>query len=105
MLGLLVALLHGWGNPLLLSGLLFLTLLPSTVQSSIAFTAIARGNVAAAVCSASLSNLLGIFLTPLLVVLFMQVERQGRGVHLAFDPDDRGAIAAAVRRRASAASR
>ncbi len=43
----------------LAAGLLFLTLLPSTVQSSIAFTAIARGNVAAAVCSASFSNLIG----------------------------------------------
>ncbi len=71
----LVALMRGWANPLLLSGLLFLTLLPSTVQSSIAFTAIARGNVAAAVCSASLSNLLGIFLTPLLVTVFMTVQR------------------------------
>ena len=54
------------------AGLLFLTLLPSTVQSSIAFTAIARGNVAAAVVSASFSNLLGIVLTPLLVALLMQ---------------------------------
>ena len=45
--------MRGWANPLLLSGLLYLSLLPSTVQSSIAFTAIARGNVAAAVCSAS----------------------------------------------------
>lgn len=53
------------------AGLLFLTLLPSTVQSSIAFTAMARGNVAAAVCSASFSNFLGIFLTPLLVTLLM----------------------------------
>jgi sodium/bile acid cotransporter 7 len=53
------------------AGLLFLTLLPSTVQSSIAFTAVARGNVAAAVCSASFSNFLGIFLTPLLVTLLM----------------------------------
>jgi sodium/bile acid cotransporter 7 len=58
-------------------GLLFLTLLPSTVQSSIAFTAIARGNVAAAVVSASFSNLLGIFLTPVLVALLMQ--RNGSG--------------------------
>ncbi len=40
-------------------GLMFLTLLPSTVQSSIAFTSIARGNVPAALCSASLSNLVG----------------------------------------------
>jgi len=67
----------GWVDPLLLSGLLYLTLLPSTVQSSIAFTAIAGGNVAAAVCSASLSNLVGIFLTPLLVSLFMRVDGSG----------------------------
>jgi len=53
------------------AGLLFLTLLPSTVQSSIAFTAIARGNVAAAVCSASFSNLIGILITPALVALLM----------------------------------
>jgi sodium/bile acid cotransporter 7 len=52
-------------------GLLFLTLLPSTVQSSIAFTAIARGNVAAAVCAASFSNLIGIVLTPALTVLLI----------------------------------
>lgn len=53
------------------TGILFLTLLPSTVQSSIAFTAIARGNVAAAVCSASLSNLLGTVVTPLLAALLI----------------------------------
>jgi sodium/bile acid cotransporter 7 len=53
------------------AGILFLTLLPSTVQSSIAFTAIARGNVAAAVCSASFSNLIGIVVTPLLVAWLM----------------------------------
>jgi sodium/bile acid cotransporter 7 len=56
----------------LAAGLLFLTLLPSTVQSSIAFTAIARGNVAAAVCSASFSNLLGILVTPALVAFLMR---------------------------------
>ncbi|GAA2010681.1 bile acid:sodium symporter [Catenulispora yoronensis] len=50
----------------LAKGLLFLTLLPSTVQSSIAFTALARGNVAAAVCAASFSSLAGIVVTPLL---------------------------------------
>jgi len=60
----------GWASPQFASGLLFLSLLPSTVQSSIAFTAMARGNVAAAVCSASLSNLVGIFATPLLLALF-----------------------------------
>jgi sodium/bile acid cotransporter 7 len=65
------------------SGLLFLTLLPSTVQSSIAFTAIARGNVAAAVCSASFSNLIGIVLTPALVALLMSgIGGQGAGISL-----------------------
>ncbi|MDO7833970.1 bile acid:sodium symporter family protein [Sphingobium sp. HBC34] len=65
------------------TGLLFLTLLPSTVQSSIAFTAIARGNVAAAVVSASFSNLLGIVLTPLLVALLMQRSGSGSLISLA----------------------
>lgn len=59
------------------TGMLFLTLLPSTVQSSVAFTSIARGNVAAAVCAASLSNILGMFITPLLVSLFMGASTGG----------------------------
>lgn len=72
LLGLIVARFSGGLlDPLLANGVLFLTLLPSTVQSSIAFTAMAGGNVAAAVCSASLSNLIGIIVTPLLVTFTM----------------------------------
>ncbi|MFB7943741.1 bile acid:sodium symporter family protein [Kitasatospora phosalacinea] len=52
--------------PQLFTGVLFLTLLPSTVQSSIAFTSVAGGNVAAAICAATFSSLLGVVLTPLL---------------------------------------
>ncbi|MEX5539082.1 bile acid:sodium symporter, partial [Pseudomonas syringae] len=52
-------------------GILYLCLLPSTVQSSIAFTSIAKGNVPAALCSASASNILGMFITPFLVGLFI----------------------------------
>jgi sodium/bile acid cotransporter 7 len=59
-------------TPELYIGMRYLCLLPSTVQSSIAFTSIARGNVAAAVVSASTSNMLGIFVTPLLVTVLMQ---------------------------------
>nr|WP_211177635.1 bile acid:sodium symporter family protein [Pseudonocardia acidicola] len=55
-------------------GVLFLCCLPSTVQSSIAFTSIARGNVPAAICAASFSNLAGIVLTPLLVGLLISVH-------------------------------
>jgi sodium/bile acid cotransporter 7 len=64
-------------DPSVAKGLLFLALLPSTVQSSIAFTAIARGNVAGAVCAASFSNLAGIVLTPLLVGLLMHLSGGG----------------------------
>jgi len=54
-------------TPPLQSGLLFLCLVPSTIQSSIAFTSIARGNVPAAICAGTYSSLLGVFATPLLV--------------------------------------
>ncbi|KRG87567.1 bile acid:sodium symporter [Stenotrophomonas daejeonensis] len=54
-------------TPELYLGVLFLCALPSTVQSSIAFTSMAGGNVPAAVCAASLSSILGVFLTPLLM--------------------------------------
>lgn len=71
LLGLLLHPLSGWLlTPELYLGVLFLCTLPSTVQSSIAFTSIARGNVPAAVCSASLSSILGVFLTPLLLAAF-----------------------------------
>jgi sodium/bile acid cotransporter 7 len=53
------------------AGLIFLGALPSTVQSSIAFTSIARGNVAAAITAASVSNLLGVVATPLLLTVLM----------------------------------
>ncbi|HZS19909.1 MAG TPA: bile acid:sodium symporter family protein [Pseudonocardiaceae bacterium] len=69
-------------TPELYRGLMYLCCLPSTVQSSIAFTSIARGNVAAAVYSASLSNLIGIALTPLLAGLLLLSDRSGGGVSL-----------------------
>lgn len=67
-------LLHHWFSVPMLDGILFLCLLPSTVQSSIAFTSIARGNVPAAVCSASASNVLGMFVTPILVGFYLAGE-------------------------------
>ena len=54
-------------TPELYLGVLYLCVLPATVQSAIAFTAMARGNMPAAICSASASTLLGIVITPLLV--------------------------------------
>lgn len=68
-----------WWSPVnvsqeLYTGFLYLCILPATVQSAIAFTSLAGGNVAAAVCSASASSLLGIFLSPLLVGLLMDLH-------------------------------
>jgi sodium/bile acid cotransporter 7 len=54
-------------TPQLYLGVMFLCVLPSTVQSSIAFTSIAGGNVSAAICSAAASNVFAVFLTPMLV--------------------------------------
>ena len=58
-------------------GLLFLCIVPSTVQSSIAFTSIARGNVPAAICAATYSSLLGMLLTPLLAALLISGSVDG----------------------------
>src|SRR6478735_6458410 len=60
--------------PPLYVGLLFLCSLPSAVQASVVFTSIAGGNIAAALCSASLSSIIGIVLTPLLVGLLLQAH-------------------------------
>jgi solute carrier family 10 (sodium/bile acid cotransporter), member 7 len=68
-------LLPGLMLPGLWTGLLFVCALPSTVQSSVAFTAIARGNVAGAVTAAAASNMAGIVLTPLIVSLILHAGK------------------------------
>lgn len=60
-------------------GILFMCALPATVQSAIALTALGRGNVPAAVCSASGSTLLGIVFTPLLVSLLLSQDGANGG--------------------------
>ena len=66
----------------LFMGLVYVACLPSTVQSSIAFTSVAGGNVPAAVCSASVSSLLGVFLTPFLVSILFSTTGDGGQVGL-----------------------
>lgn len=83
----LLGLLAGWAIPGLAksafyTGILYLCVLPSTVQSSIAFTSMARGNVSAAIVSASASNIFGMFLTPILVGLLLAVNTGGGGISL-----------------------
>ncbi|WP_210081300.1 bile acid:sodium symporter family protein [Pantoea endophytica] len=83
----IIGLLIVWWHPVNVSpeiytGFIYLCILPATVQSSIAFTSMAGGNVAAAVCAASASSLLGVFVSPLLVNLVMNVhsEMPGNGL-------------------------
>jgi sodium/bile acid cotransporter 7 len=63
--------------PELYLGVLYLCALPSTVQSSIAMVSLGRGNVPAAICSASASSLIGIFVTPILVGLLLNMHGEG----------------------------
>lgn len=72
-----VTLARGHMDSGLATGLMFVCLLPSTVQSSIAFTSIARGNVPAALCAASVSNLAGVVITPLLATMFLSAHSGG----------------------------
>ncbi|HEY1935247.1 MAG TPA: bile acid:sodium symporter family protein [Acetobacteraceae bacterium] len=67
--------------PTLWMGVLFACALPSTVQSSIALTSIADGNVAAAVCSATMSSLVGIVLSPLLFSMMSRLHGGGIDTH------------------------
>ncbi|SDU80950.1 solute carrier family 10 (sodium/bile acid cotransporter), member 7 [Arcanobacterium phocae] len=80
--------LEGWGvatlaspllGPELARGIFYLSLLPSTVQSSVTFVSIANGNVGAAIAAATLSNIAGMFITPVLVAVFMSVPGADTG--------------------------
>ncbi|HVJ84590.1 MAG TPA: bile acid:sodium symporter family protein [Caulifigura sp.] len=63
---------EAWLTPELRLGFFYLCALPSTVSSSVAMTAAARGNVPTAVFNATLSSLLGVVLTPLWVSLVLE---------------------------------
>lgn len=58
-------------------GIFFLAALPSTVSSSVVMVNMARGNVPAAIFNASLSSLLGVFITPLWMRLYVTAETGG----------------------------
>ena len=57
--------------PALWAGFILMSALPSTIQASIAFTSVAGGNVSAALCSASASNLIGTILAPLIAGMLL----------------------------------
>src|SRR3954447_5218527 len=65
-----------WISKDLQLGFFYLCVLPSTVSSSVALTAAARGNVPAAVFNATLSSLLGVFITPFWLGLVLGASGQ-----------------------------
>lgn len=73
----LVSVLDGRIAPALLTGVFFLCVLPSTISSSVAFTAMAGGNTGAAVFNATLSNFIGILVTPLLISQWLHAADGG----------------------------
>ncbi|WOK35850.1 bile acid:sodium symporter family protein [Sphingomonas sp. C3-2] len=73
-------LLDGWLSPGLVLGLIFLAVLPTTVQSSIAYSSISRGNVVGAVIASAASNLLGVILTPLLFTALASTQGGDAGL-------------------------
>ena len=75
----LAALVKPWIGPAFALGVAYVSLLPSTVQSSVAFVSVARGNVAGAICGATVSNVLGMFLTPVLVLWLLHDAVAGLG--------------------------
>lgn len=62
---LLMAIFGSFGNQLLWLGVFYLAALPSTVSSSVVMTSIARGNITSAIFNASISSLMGVFITPI----------------------------------------
>jgi len=56
----------------LILGVYALAVFPTTISSCIVFTQMARGNVAATIFNAVLANLLGVFVSPLLLTLLLR---------------------------------
>lgn len=65
-------------SPDLRLGFLYLCVLPSTVTSSVVLTTLARGNTAGAIFNAVLSNVVGVFITPLWVAWLMKASGEVR---------------------------
>lgn len=62
---------NGSASSLLWLGFFFLASLPSTVSSSVVMVSIAKGNIPAAIFNASISSIIGIFITPLWMGIFL----------------------------------
>lgn len=73
----------GWfDQPDLRRGFLYLAFVPTTVASAVALTALARGNVSGALFNCTLSSVIGVFLVPVLCVIFLDAGGSDVGIEL-----------------------
>lgn len=72
-------------DSLLWVGTFFLATLPSTVSSSVVMVSIAKGNIPSAIFNASISSLLGVFITPLWIGLIISATTIGSGLSAGVD--------------------
>ncbi|KAF6262357.1 SBF-like CPA transporter family-domain-containing protein [Scenedesmus sp. NREL 46B-D3] len=72
--GVALALRNGGFNDYLADGLVIMACMPTTVSTNVVYTARAAGNEAAALVNAVLGNIIGIFITPLWLGLYLNVE-------------------------------
>ncbi|RNI30751.1 bile acid:sodium symporter [Rufibacter latericius] len=64
----------GSEHQLLWLGVFYVAALPSTVSSSVVMVSIAGGNIPSAIFNASISSLIGVFMTPLWMGLYMSTS-------------------------------
>lgn len=69
-----MAIFGSFGNKLLWLGIFYLVALPSTVSSSVVMTSLARGNITSAIFNASLSSIIGVFITPVWMGIFISTS-------------------------------
>ncbi|GAA4298407.1 bile acid:sodium symporter [Nibribacter koreensis] len=70
-------LLPSFDNPMLWVGIFYVAALPSTVSSSVVMVSIAGGNIPSAIFNASISSLIGVFMTPFWMSLFLSTSAAG----------------------------
>ena len=63
-------------DPLLLQGLLVMSVMPATVSTCIVYTQLAKGNTALAIIDSAFGNFIGIFISPLYLIVIEQRDVQ-----------------------------
>ena len=66
-----------WVSPILQTGFFFLSVVPTTIALSVAYTDLSQGRVSGALISTCLSNLIGAFLVPFAFIVLFGIDTAG----------------------------